>query len=41
VWAVILPKLGKYELVQETVVDEIDGWERTVFTKSPLRERNA
>ena len=40
VWAVILPKVGKYELVQETVVDEIDGWERTVFTKSPLRERN-
>ncbi|KAG5913711.1 hypothetical protein E4U42_000918 [Claviceps africana] len=36
VWAVVLPRLGRYELVQETVVDELDGWERTVFHKKPL-----
>lgn len=31
IWAVILPKIGKYELLQETVIDEIDGWERNRF----------
>ncbi|PHH84321.1 hypothetical protein CDD83_2119 [Cordyceps sp. RAO-2017] len=36
VWAVILPKIGRYELVRETTVDEIDGWERNVFYKRPL-----
>ncbi|KAG6010717.1 hypothetical protein E4U43_008541 [Claviceps pusilla] len=36
VWAVVLPKLGKYELVRETVVDDIDGWERSHFYKRPL-----
>ncbi|PHH79783.1 hypothetical protein CDD80_3776 [Ophiocordyceps camponoti-rufipedis] len=36
VWAVLLPKLGRYELVRETVVDKLDGWERTVFIKQPL-----
>ncbi|KJZ79482.1 hypothetical protein HIM_00951 [Hirsutella minnesotensis 3608] len=36
VWAVILPKLGRYEIVRETVVNEIDGWERGVFHKRPL-----
>ncbi|KAK3387926.1 high affinity methionine permease [Podospora didyma] len=36
VWAVIMPKLGHYELVQETVVDEIDGWESHVFVKKPI-----
>ncbi|MBE3049517.1 hypothetical protein IMZ48_44860 [Candidatus Bathyarchaeota archaeon] len=35
IWAKILPKLGKYELVQETVMDKIDGWERTVITRKP------
>lgn len=35
-WAVILPKLGHYELVRETVVDDIDGWESNVFFKRPL-----
>lgn len=35
IWAVLLPKLGGYELAQETVVDEIDGWERNVFYKKP------
>lgn len=42
VWAVVLPKIGGYELVEETVTDEIDGWERRVFTRQPLgvRKRN-
>ncbi|KAM5356675.1 hypothetical protein ACJ41O_003321 [Fusarium nematophilum] len=35
-WAIILPKIGKYELVRETVVDEIDGWESNVFIRKPL-----
>ncbi|KAJ4286209.1 methionine permease [Collariella sp. IMI 366227] len=35
IWAVILPKIGGYELVQETVVDDIDGWESRVFIKRP------
>ncbi|ROT42037.1 high-affinity methionine permease [Sodiomyces alkalinus F11] len=35
-WAVILPKVGKYELVREVVVDDIDGWERNVFFRRPL-----
>lgn len=36
VWAVILPKIGKYELVRETSYDEIDGWERSHFVKRPI-----
>lgn len=36
VWAKILPKIGKYELVRETVVDDIDGWERNAFFRRPL-----
>ncbi|KAK4448712.1 putative high affinity methionine permease [Podospora aff. communis PSN243] len=36
VWAVILPRLGRYELVRETTVDEIDGWESSVFVKRPI-----
>ncbi|RYP61636.1 hypothetical protein DL771_010055 [Monosporascus sp. 5C6A] len=36
VWAVILPKIGKYELVRETRIDVIDGWDRNVFIKRPL-----
>lgn len=36
IWAVILPKIGRYELVRETVVDEIDGWERSYFFTRPL-----
>lgn len=31
IWAQILPRLGRYELVRETVVSDIDGWERNVF----------
>lgn len=36
VWAIILPKIGKYELVRETVRDDIDGWERSHFVRRPL-----
>jgi hypothetical protein len=35
VWAVILPKIGHYELVRESVVDSIDGWESNVFIRRP------
>jgi len=33
VWAKVLPKVGGYELVRETVVSNYDGWERSVFTR--------
>jgi len=36
IWAIVLPKLGKYELVRETSFDEIDGWERSHFVKRPI-----
>ncbi|QUC15992.1 uncharacterized protein UV8b_00233 [Ustilaginoidea virens] len=36
IWAVLLPKIGNYELVQETYVDDIDGWEGSYFRKQPL-----
>ncbi|KAJ5095944.1 hypothetical protein NUU61_005300 [Penicillium alfredii] len=35
VWAVLLPWLGGYVLVKESVVDA-DGWSRSVFTHLPL-----
>ncbi|KAL4946623.1 hypothetical protein BDV06DRAFT_208536 [Aspergillus oleicola] len=35
VWALILPKLGGYVLVKESVVDA-DGWSRSVFSKVPV-----
>lgn len=35
VWAVLMPKFGRYMLVKETVVDA-DGWSRSVFTRLPL-----
>lgn len=35
IWAIILPKLGKYTLVREEVVDDIDGWERHIFKRVP------
>ncbi|OAA46112.1 Amino acid/polyamine transporter I [Metarhizium rileyi] len=38
IWAVILPKIGRYELVKETVVDDIDGWEKSYFFTRPLGE---
>ncbi|BCR83232.1 high affinity methionine permease [Aspergillus chevalieri] len=37
VWAVLMPKFGKYMLVKETVVDA-DGWSRSVFTRLPLAQ---
>ena len=36
VWAKLLPKIGRYELVRETTVNEIDGWERSYFVRKPL-----
>lgn len=36
VWAVVLPRIGGYELVRETRVDSIDGWERNVFSRRKL-----
>lgn len=33
-WAVVLPRLGGYVLVKESVVDK-DGWSRSVFTRVP------
>lgn len=36
-WAVVLPKLGGYELVREEYVDEIDGWKRWHFVRRSLR----
>jgi hypothetical protein len=33
VWAKVLPWLGRYELARETVVSEVDGWERNVFRR--------
>lgn len=35
VWAVLMPRFGRYMLVKETVVDA-DGWSRSVFTRLPL-----
>jgi len=35
IWAVILPRIGRYTLVREEVVDDIDGWERHVFKRVP------
>jgi hypothetical protein len=36
VWAVLLPKVGKYELVRETKIDELTGWEQNVFSRRKL-----
>lgn len=41
IWAVLLPKLGKYELVRETEVSELDGWERSVFYRRSLSQGGA
>ncbi|KAL4865253.1 hypothetical protein BDV12DRAFT_174863 [Aspergillus spectabilis] len=35
IWAIVLPKWGKYVLVKETVQDD-DGWSRSVFKKLPI-----
>ncbi|KAK6428186.1 methionine permease [Oleoguttula sp. CCFEE 5521] len=36
IWAKIVPKIGKYELVREATVDSVDGWERHYFVRKPL-----
>lgn len=36
IWAIVAPKIGKYELVREAYVDEIDGWESHRFVRRPL-----
>ncbi|OCL05471.1 APA family basic amino acid/polyamine antiporter [Glonium stellatum] len=36
IWAIVLPRVGKYELVRETRVDPMDGWERSIFSKRKL-----
>ncbi|KIW30028.1 uncharacterized protein PV07_05807 [Cladophialophora immunda] len=36
IWAVLLPRLGKYELVREVEVSPLDGWERNVFSRRKL-----
>lgn len=36
-WAVILPKLGNYQLVRENELMD-DGWTRNVFSRRPLLE---
>jgi hypothetical protein len=38
-WAVLLPRLGGYELVRDLVVME-DGWTRNVFSRRPLGDAN-
>lgn len=40
VWAVLLPWIGRYMLVKETVVDA-DGWSRNVFLRLPLGEAHS
>lgn len=35
VWAILLPKVGKYDLIRETYYDEIDGWDRARFRRVP------
>ncbi|EXJ92889.1 hypothetical protein A1O3_01443 [Capronia epimyces CBS 606.96] len=36
VWAVLLPRIGKYELVRTTQISDFDGWERSVFSRRKL-----
>ena len=33
VWAIILPKVGKYELIRETLIDPLAGWEGNRFKR--------
>lgn len=37
VWAVILPRLGGYELVREQYTESEDGWVRWRFVRRPLK----
>lgn len=34
-WAVLLPKLGGYELVRDNTIGD-DGWSSNVFSKRPI-----
>ncbi|KAF4552373.1 High-affinity methionine permease-like protein 2 [Elsinoe fawcettii] len=34
-WAIVLPKIGKYELVREEYTEAIDGWTRYQFVRRP------
>lgn len=36
IWAQLLPRIGKYELVRETVIGEEDGWERSAFFRRKI-----
>jgi Amino acid permease len=36
IWAIVLPRVGKYEFVRETKVDAVAGWERNVFSRRKL-----
>jgi hypothetical protein len=38
-WAVVLPRVGGYVLVKESVVDK-DGWSRSVLTRIPVFGRS-
>lgn len=36
-WAIVLPRIGKYTLIKETVVGS-DGWSRSIFVRVPAKE---
>ncbi|KIW64246.1 hypothetical protein PV04_09193 [Phialophora macrospora] len=36
VWAVLLPGIGKYELIRETKIDGLTGWEQNAFSTRKL-----
>lgn len=40
IWAKLLPMVGKYELVRETVIDELDGREKNLFVRKRLGTPN-
>lgn len=35
IWAIILPKIGNYELIREEYTEDIDGWTRYQFVHRP------
>ncbi|EXJ76186.1 uncharacterized protein A1O5_00694 [Cladophialophora psammophila CBS 110553] len=35
-WAVLLPRLGNYELVREVEISPLDGWERRVLSRRKI-----
>jgi hypothetical protein len=40
VWTILMPWLGRYMLVKETVMDS-DGWSRSVFTRMPVESEHS